>query len=276
MLNTFTVLDNAVDDGTPVTIKLTMHLDGSISISGGGQAQGQADLGIVAGSTVQKPGSGEFYQPELLSFTANWNVVTVGGYGTYSQIGWQADEISGYDQNNYGFNGAGAYYYFCQAGDPHCYYSETYNGLDPLNNFLPVYVPLDIPLVLTFTVNVGQTYTLFENLYNFSDFESGAIGSTDLDFSHNFAGTVTSDDPNVVLDWGVPLNAFLYGNFTGNGLWQWNGTTWSQVNTVSPANMVASDSMLYGDFGAGGLWQWDGTTWSQVNAVAPTSMVGGL
>ena len=62
----------------------------------------------------------------------------------------------------------------------------------------------------------------------------------------------------------------LYGDFGSGGLWQWDGTTWSQVNAVSPTSMVVSGSLLYGNFRAGGLWQWNGTTWSQVNAVAPT------
>ncbi len=68
-------------------------------------------------------------------------------------------------------------------------------------------------------------------------------------------------------------NHSLYANFGSDGLWQWDGTTWTQANAVVPTSMVASGSVLYGDFGSGGLWQWDGTTWSQVNAVAPTSMV---
>ena len=29
--------------------------------------------------------------------------------------------------------------------------------------------------------------------------------------------------------------SLLYADFTGGGLWQWNGTAWSQVNAVSPA-----------------------------------------
>ena len=46
-----------------------------------------------------------------------------------------------------------------------------------------------------------------------------------------------------------------------------------KLNAVSPLNMVASGSLLYGDFGTGGLWQWNGTAWSQINAVSPASMV---
>ncbi len=57
----------------------------------------------------------------------------------------------------------------------------------------------------------------------------------------------------------------LYANFEGYGLWQWNGTLWSQLNPGLAANMTASGSNLYVDFTGYGLWAWNGTTWTQIN-----------
>ncbi len=57
----------------------------------------------------------------------------------------------------------------------------------------------------------------------------------------------------------------LYANFEGYGLWQWNGTLWSQLNPGLAANMTASGTNLYVDFTGYGLWVWNGTTWTQIN-----------
>ncbi len=57
----------------------------------------------------------------------------------------------------------------------------------------------------------------------------------------------------------------LYANFEGYGLWQWNGTQWSQLNPGLAANMTASGTNLYVDFAGYGLWVWNGTTWTQIN-----------
>ena len=49
----------------------------------------------------------------------------------------------------------------------------------------------------------------------------------------------------------------LYANFTGNGIWQWNGTTWSQDTPNNPTSMVASYGILYANYGSAGLWKYD-------------------
>ncbi len=64
----------------------------------------------------------------------------------------------------------------------------------------------------------------------------------------------------------------LYANFEGYGLWQWNGTDWSQLNPGLAANMTASGSNLYVDFTGYGIWVWNGTTWSQINSGNSTGM----
>ena len=46
-----------------------------------------------------------------------------------------------------------------------------------------------------------------------------------------------------------PASSSLYATFPGGGVYQYNGTTWSQVTPNSPEDMVVSGSNFYGDFG---------------------------
>ena len=69
--------------------------------------------------------------------------------------------------------------------------------------------------------------------------------------------------------------SYLYGNFTGNGVWMYNGSAWSQVTPGNPTSMAASGSYLYGNFTGNGVWMYNGSAWSQVNAVSPNNMVTG-
>jgi hypothetical protein len=64
----------------------------------------------------------------------------------------------------------------------------------------------------------------------------------------------------------------LYADFAGYGLYSYNGTTWTLINTVHPASMVASGSTLYADFAGYGLYSYNGATWTYINSVHPTSM----
>jgi hypothetical protein len=70
----------------------------------------------------------------------------------------------------------------------------------------------------------------------------------------------------------VASGTILYANFTGYGLWKWNGNAWSQINPTIPASMVASGTILYANFTGYGLWKWNGNAWSQINPTSPTSM----
>jgi hypothetical protein len=86
-----------------------------------------------------------------------------------------------------------------------------------------------------------------------------------------FGGAITE-----ITIWGVNqpgAGSSVYANYGAAGLWQWNGTAWSQINAGVPASMVAAGSMLYEDNGAAGLWQWNGTAWSRINTAAPASML---
>ncbi len=46
--------------------------------------------------------------------------------------------------------------------------------------------------------------------------------------------------------------SLLYGKYD-NGIWQYNGTTWTQLTPSNPEVMVAAGSLLYGDFGTTGI-----------------------
>ena len=83
-----------------------------------------------------------------------------------------------------------------------------------------------------------------------------------LDYYKNTMGIATP----------VP-NAMVYSGFAGNGIWEWDGATWSQLTPGTPQMMSASGSLLYGAFSGNGIWKWDGATWSQLTPNDPTIMV---
>ena len=62
----------------------------------------------------------------------------------------------------------------------------------------------------------------------------------------------------------------LVGDFGASwGLWEYDGSSWSQLTSANPDNtgnsMVVYDGCLAIDFGASGLWHWDGSTWDELN-----------
>jgi len=68
------------------------------------------------------------------------------------------------------------------------------------------------------------------------------------------------------------VSAVLYGSFTGNGIWQWGGSSWAQLTPDNPEAMVAAGSNLYGKF-SNGIWQWNGSGWTKLTPDRPASMV---
>jgi subtilisin family serine protease len=90
---------------------------------------------------------------------------------------------------------------------------------------------------------------------------------------YKWDGTAWSQLNTIVPASMVASGSVLYSNFTGYGLYSWNGTAWTQINTVYPESMVTSGSLLYADFAGYGLYTWNGTTWIQINTVHPASMV---
>ena len=71
----------------------------------------------------------------------------------------------------------------------------------------------------------------------------------------------------------IVADSTLYANFTGYGLYSWNGSAWSRINTTVAASMVATGTDLYANFTGYGLYKWNGTVWTKINAAVPASMV---
>jgi hypothetical protein len=65
----------------------------------------------------------------------------------------------------------------------------------------------------------------------------------------------------------------LYATFPGYGLYKYDGTSWSQINSVSPSSMVASGSILYANFAGYGLYKWENGAWTQLNSLVASNMV---
>jgi hypothetical protein len=59
-------------------------------------------------------------------------------------------------------------------------------------------------------------------------------------------------------------------DFGGLGLWYYDGTNWSQFSALSTEFMtVYGNNLFVGDFGTSGVWQFDGTNWSQISLSNP-------
>ena len=63
----------------------------------------------------------------------------------------------------------------------------------------------------------------------------------------------------------------LYADFGTYGIRKWNGSTWTKITSSNPEAMAAAGSLLYGDFGADGIWKWAGT-WSRIAWGNPEAM----
>jgi hypothetical protein len=93
-------------------------------------------------------------------------------------------------------------------------------------------------------------------------------------YSYDYEGTTTWTKINTITPATmVASGSNLYGTFTGYGLYKWDGTSWNQMTTLIPANMVAAGSILYVDFAGYGLYKWDGTSWNQISPLHPAYMV---
>jgi hypothetical protein len=67
----------------------------------------------------------------------------------------------------------------------------------------------------------------------------------------------------------------LYVDFGATyGLYKWDGAAWTLLTSANPENMVTSGSTLYVDFGATyGLYKWDGAAWTLLTPANPENMV---
>jgi hypothetical protein len=65
----------------------------------------------------------------------------------------------------------------------------------------------------------------------------------------------------------------LVANFADHGLYQYDGTTWTQIASSSGAeNLVALSNKLVVDFGSAGLWQYEGG-WTQLSPMSPDKLL---
>jgi hypothetical protein len=55
----------------------------------------------------------------------------------------------------------------------------------------------------------------------------------------------------------------LVANFS-SGLWQYDGSNWTQLASASVQNIVEACGKVYGDFGPWGVWKWNGA-WTQLS-----------
>lgn len=80
---------------------------------------------------------------------------------------------------------------------------------------------------------------------------------------------ITVADANILSSWGQTLIA----NFPGDGLWQYDGATWKQINSNDTAQALIEDTVfLYADYGAGGLWKYHGS-WERITS-ADANLLG--
>ena len=76
-------------------------------------------------------------------------------------------------------------------------------------------------------------------------------------------------------DFDYPAGDELAADFGTNGLWHYDGASWSKLTTWNPDDdLTGWSGGLAVDFGGDGLWNHDGTSWSQKTSWNPGS--GGL
>ena len=110
---------------------------------------------------------------------------------------------------------------------------------------------IDVGKNTTYTVpnlSDGITYYFAATAYDASNLES--------DYSNEVSYSSSSYD-------------LLYVNFTGYGLYKYDGTTWTQIVSAVPASMVASGSLIVCNFDRIRPLAMERCVWSSVNASLP-------
>jgi FtsP/CotA-like multicopper oxidase with cupredoxin domain len=131
------------------------------------------------------------------------------------------------------------------------------NSIRPLNPAMPV----------------GSTFASFDPL------TGGPITVTNTitNFGHEYVWhchILGHEENDMMRAMVLNTDQLLYVTNTGNGAWQWDIGTWSQVSSLAPTSMAAAGSNLYADFAGYGVYSWNGTSWSnQITALHPTRMV---
>ena len=59
--------------------------------------------------------------------------------------------------------------------------------------------------------------------------------------------------------------ATFAGNGAPAGIWFWNGTIWSQINTMNASVLaLSSTDTVVADFAGTGVWEYNGSSWSNI------------
>ena len=88
--------------------------------------------------------------------------------------------------------------------------------------------------------------------------------------------SLASWDPDGMVDWTGGMAVDFGATY---GLWNYDGTTWNQLAGWNPEDGIAWNSGLAVDFGGNGLWHHDGSSWTSLASWDPDGMVewaGGL
>ncbi len=90
-------------------------------------------------------------------------------------------------------------------------------------------------------------------------------------WQYNGAWTlITTLNPNHMIAFGGKLLA----NFPGAGLYQYDGASWTQLTPLSSAdNIVAGPSWVYAHFPSAGIYAYNGSTWMGLTSLNPTMML---
>jgi hypothetical protein len=83
-------------------------------------------------------------------------------------------------------------------------------------------------------------------------------------------GTITVEEMTFTVT-QTAAGSLLYADFGSNGIWLYNGSTWSQLTPYNPTTMTATGSLLYGKY-SNGIWLYNGSTWSQITPYNPIAM----
>lgn len=193
--NSFTVRSATLEEGSALTLHVSVSLLGSLRAEFGANSSGEAHFGVVDGATVMRPGFGEFWQPTLLSLDAGWRLsYSVGGM--VADAGWGVNLSHGYDANGYDLPD---FAYVCSPGRTDCGYSRTAFGDDMATASYAVN-----GLVVDLPVQVGHTYTVYGSL-TLGPTEAEGVSFASADFSHTLGAAVSDPGGQATLDWTVPM-----------------------------------------------------------------------
>jgi len=152
-----------------------------------------------------------------------------------------------------------------------------YPGYTTIDLSSPVYLASGgrFSIVVKLTApGVGTPIPLENRQEGYSSSATASAGQSFISSNGSTWSDLTTEtghaNDNVCLK-GFTTSSPLYATWTGDGLYKWNGTTWTRIASV-PTSMIASGSNLYATWTGQGLYSWNGSTWTRISSV-PASMV---